>query len=447
MKKSILSIICVFLLLAGVIPLLVLTAAPASADPGTAETRNYGSLTTNGYRILDAAGEGWNLTESDLVITYTLDMSGYVPPAWQTAWSAMGVTGGATGWLSSGAPAAALSNPNSLNMADKLNLSTGPPWGEGGYDVVGDTVVTAPIGEPTNNYGFWYDRDGVDPWQPNLWGMVNGGNYNTGGIYDIVFTLHALDATQGTMFCTVNGIKQGIFQTSAWKNAQPDNYPVGKTITGDLTRLQVYASVSGANVQFLDITATGSPVATPEIVWDNPADIVYGQALGAEQLNATALVDGEPVDGTFVYTPAAGTLLSAGNGQTLHVDFIPTDAGSFNAASKDVFINVLKANTSAKLTSSMNPGSFLGSILGQRIVFTASVYPVLPGAGTPTGTVTFMDGCKVLATAPLVGGKATFKIGAHELGWTKHYMTAVYSGDANFEPSTSPVYFQNVNLI
>src|SRR5205809_4507977 len=40
----------------------------------------------------------------------------------------------------------------------------------------------------------------------------------------------------------------------------------------------------------------------------------------AAQLNATATVTG-----TFAYTPAAGTVLSAGSGQMLSVTFTPTD--------------------------------------------------------------------------------------------------------------------------
>ena len=39
----------------------------------------------------------------------------------------------------------------------------------------------------------------------------------------------------------------------------------------------------------------------------DPAAITYGTALSATQLDATA-----PVPGTFVYTPAAGTVLGAG---------------------------------------------------------------------------------------------------------------------------------------
>ena len=62
------------------------------------------------------------------------------------------------------------------------------------------------------------------------------------------------------------------------------------------------------------------------ITWANPAAISYGTALSGTQLNATA-----NVPGTFAYTPAAGVVLNAGTGQTLHVDFTPTDAANYGA--------------------------------------------------------------------------------------------------------------------
>src|SRR5207244_29077 len=64
--------------------------------------------------------------------------------------------------------------------------------------------------------------------------------------------------------------------------------------------------------------------ATPIITWNNPADITAGTALSATQLNAVA---NTPGSGT--YTPPAGTVLNAGNGQTLSVNFTPTDALNF----------------------------------------------------------------------------------------------------------------------
>ena len=76
---------------------------------------------------------------------------------------------------------------------------------------------------------------------------------------------------------------------------------------------------------------------TPTLTWANPADIVYGTALGATQLNATA-----NVLGAFAYAPAAGTVLNAGSGQTLSVTFTPTDAANYTFVSGSVVINVLK---------------------------------------------------------------------------------------------------------
>jgi hypothetical protein len=78
---------------------------------------------------------------------------------------------------------------------------------------------------------------------------------------------------------------------------------------------------------------------TPVITWSTPADITYGTALSGTQLNA---VEASSIAGTFAYTPASGTVLSAGPGQTLHVDFTPTDTVNYNSASKDVTITVLK---------------------------------------------------------------------------------------------------------
>ena len=76
--------------------------------------------------------------------------------------------------------------------------------------------------------------------------------------------------------------------------------------------------------------------ATPVITWATPADIVYGTALSATQLNATA-----DVAGSFIYTPAAGAKLNAGANQTLSVTFTPTDTANYKDASKTVQINVI----------------------------------------------------------------------------------------------------------
>jgi Flp pilus assembly CpaE family ATPase len=74
--------------------------------------------------------------------------------------------------------------------------------------------------------------------------------------------------------------------------------------------------------------------ATPIITWPTPAAISYGSPLGSAQLNATALVPG-----TFVYTPAAGTVLAAGT-PTLSVTFVPADATDYTTAQATVSLVV-----------------------------------------------------------------------------------------------------------
>jgi hypothetical protein len=65
---------------------------------------------------------------------------------------------------------------------------------------------------------------------------------------------------------------------------------------------------------------------TPAIRWSAPPSIRFGTALGAAQLNAAA-----DISGVFVYTPPAGTILSAGT-QQLAVTFVPADHGDYEAA-------------------------------------------------------------------------------------------------------------------
>ena len=82
--------------------------------------------------------------------------------------------------------------------------------------------------------------------------------------------------------------------------------------------------------------------ATPTITWANPADITYGTALRATQLDATA-VRRQPCGHLRLHARPTGTVLTAGPGQILSVAFTPTDTTDYNAASDTVTINVDKA--------------------------------------------------------------------------------------------------------
>ena len=103
---------------------------------------------------------------------------------------------------------------------------------------------------------------------------------------------------------------------------------------------------------------------------------------------------------------------------------------------------VNQAVTSTTLASSIS-----GSVFNQSVTFTASVSPTAPGAGTPSGTVTFMDGNSVLGTVALngVAGNDQATLTTTALSAGTHNITAVYSSDANFLGSSSVVAQQSVS--
>ncbi len=78
--------------------------------------------------------------------------------------------------------------------------------------------------------------------------------------------------------------------------------------------------------------------ATPVITWGNLADIVYGTAISGTQLNATA-----DVGGAFVYAPVLGTVLNAGEEQTLSAVFTPADIDNYNNIEPTALLTVTPA--------------------------------------------------------------------------------------------------------
>jgi hypothetical protein len=111
------------------------------------------------------------------------------------------------------------------------------------------------------------------------------------------------------------------------------------------------------------------------------------------------------------------------------------DATFSTSTSSNLVQNIVRSSTSTALTGDVDPSTF-----GESVTFSATVSS---GAGTPTGTVTFKLGTTVLGTAPLVGGTATFSTSALASG--SRSLTAMYGGSSAFKPSSSPVWFQQVN--
>jgi large repetitive protein len=87
---------------------------------------------------------------------------------------------------------------------------------------------------------------------------------------------------------------------------------------------------------------------------------------------------------------------------------------------------VTLAPTTVTLTSSLNPATS-----GQAVVFTAVVTSTQ--AGTPTGTIQFLDGATVLGAVALVNAHAAFSTTTLPAG--SNSITAKYSGDSAFQAS------------
>ena len=179
-------------------------------------------------------------------------------------------------------------------------------------------------------------------------------------------------------------------------------------------------------------------------------------ALSGSDLETTAanliFTVGSPAHGTLsgtapnlTYQPVAGytgpdsltyTVTDAGD---------PTGCGAIGllcaaALTSDpatVSITVVKADSTTALQTSANP-----SVYGTSITLTATITPVPAGSDVPGGSMTFMDGATVIGSASVSAGVATLTTSALTAG--SHAITAVYSGDSNFNASTSSSLTQNV---
>ena len=247
-------------------------------------------------------------------------------------------------------------------------------------------------------------------------------------------------ATPTVTWAMPAGITQGTALSATQLNATasvPGTFvytpPAGTVLGAGTQTLSVLFTPTDA-ADYNTVTQTVSIVvgkATPTVTWANPAAIVYGTALSATQLNATA-----SVPGTFTYTPAAGTVLQPGT-QTLSVLFTPTDATDYTTVTQTVSLVVNNPTTSGALSSSGNPSQF-----GQPITLSLAITPVASLSAAPTGTVTFFDGTKNVGTANLASNVATLSLATLTAG--SHALTAVYSGDTNYAGSTSAVFTQTV---
>jgi trimeric autotransporter adhesin len=130
--------------------------------------------------------------------------------------------------------------------------------------------------------------------------------------------------------------------------------------------------------------STMATLATPTINWTTPTTITYGTALSGTQLDAKATYNGATLAGTFVYTPAKGTVLTAG-AQTLSVTFTPTKTADYTIASASVTLLVTQATP--KITWAKPAAITYGTALSSTQLNATANVPGLFAYTPPSGTV------------------------------------------------------------
>jgi fibronectin type 3 domain-containing protein len=112
----------------------------------------------------------------------------------------------------------------------------------------------------------------------------------------------------------------------------------------------------------------------------------------------------------------------------LSADYSP-DMG-FNGSTGNHTQDVIQADTTVAVVSDNNPAA-----LGETINFTATVTVIAPGAGLPTGDVTFRDGGSPIGTAA-VDGSGQAVLSTSVLGEGPHVISADYNGDFDYNLSS-----------
>jgi hypothetical protein len=168
--------------------------------------------------------------------------------------------------------------------------------------------------------------------------------------------------------------------------------------------------------------------ATPAITWLTPAAIKYGTALGALQLDASSTVAG-----TFVYSPLAGTVLTAGS-HTITTTFTPTDTADYTSAPASVTVTVTQATPAITWATpvAITYGTALGaaqlnasSPVGGSFSYSPAAGTVLaPGLNIITATFTPND------TADYTSATATVMLTVNQI-----------TQSITFTPPTAPVTF------
>jgi hypothetical protein len=232
-----------------------------------------------------------------------------------------------------------------------------------------------------------------------------------------------------------------VFYLVGYHGPQPSGLAVGD-FNGDgkpdLAATDFNASDISVLLNNSPAVVVGTPITTTTTVTSNVNPAVFGQAV---TLTATVTsTNGTPTGSVTFFDGSTmlGTVAVDPNGQARLV-VVPSLIGTNTITAVFEGTGNFQKSTSAALSETVNQDATTTALslqtLGSLQILSATVLPAAPGAGVPTGTITFFDGTKVLGTATLTGGTASLSVTGLSVG--THTLTASYGGDTDFLASTS----------
>jgi len=276
----------------------------------------------------------------------------------------------------------------------------------------------------------------------------NRASANLGQTITFTATVRPVSGTgtpTGTVQFSLDGVNVGA--ALALNATGRATYSTATLLAGSHNVIAIYSGsaifAGGSSATFVQLV---NKAASATVVTSNVNLSVYGQAVtftarvtplaaapfGTVQFSLGGATIGAPVslDATgrarllVTNVGAVGThtvsAVYSGN-----VNYLPSTSATFTQT-------VHKANSRTVVTTSGSPAAFTSPV-----TFTATVTARLPGTGVPTGTVQFrIDGVGVGSPVSLnTSGQATYTTSSVAVG--RHTVSAVYSGDGNFNTSTS----------
>jgi hypothetical protein len=215
--------------------------------------------------------------------------------------------------------------------------------------------------------------------------------------------------------------------------------PVGTLLSAGTQTLSVTFTPTDT-VNFKPVTGTTTIAVgkiAPVLTWAAPTSVVAGTVLSTTQLDATAAgINGTAgLPGVFSYTPAAGTVLTAGQ-QTLSVLFTPTDVTDYTTATATVPLNVI-----AVVLSSVTPNTALLGASPTTITLTGTGFvanSVVYIDGSPV-TPTFVNGTTLTAVVPAASFTTVHNIPVYVTDPTQNQTTATLNIAVTPPPVTGTI--------